>query len=288
MAELEEVSSAKCFGGYQKIFKHKSAELGSEANFSVYIPPIFTQNETFPVLYWLSGLTCTEKNFIEKSGFQQYASQHKVVVVGPDTSPRGLNIEGEEDSWDFGTGAGYYVDAITEKWKNYRMYSYVTKELPTLVQQNFPVDPTRQSIFGHSMGGHGALICFLKNPGMFKSVSALAPIANMSMSPWGMRAFTAYLGPDKEAWKEYDATELVRKQAGKGGEIPEILIDQGTEDEWFKDGKAYLLPEHFVDAAKEAGVPVKLRMQEGYGHNYYFVSTFIRDHFEHHAKHLTK
>lgn len=191
--------------------------------FSVYLPPKALAGEKLPVLYWLSGLTCTEENFMIKSGFQRYAAENNLIVVGPDTSPRGVQIEGQDDSWDFGSGAGFYVDATEEKWaKHYRMYSYVTKELPQIVEAELPVVPGSRSISGHSMGGHGALICSLKNPGVYKSVSAFAPISNPSECPWGVKAFTGYLGSDKEAWKAWDATHLVQQYSGPP---LELLID---------------------------------------------------------------
>jgi len=276
------VSSSKCFGGLQKVFSHESTELKCKMNFAVYVPKEATEKtETLPVLYWLSGLTCTEQNFIQKSGFQRFAAAHKIIVVAPDTSPRECNIEGENDSYDFGTGAGFYVDATEEKWKkNYRMYSYVTKELPELINSNFHVNG-RQSIFGHSMGGHGALICGLKNAGLYKSVSAFSPICHPSEVPWGKKAFAGYLGNDKAKWAEYDASELVKNY--KGPDL-HILIDQGDVDNFFKDGQ--LLPEAFGAASKAAGVPAQIRMQAGYDHSYFFIATFIEDHISHHAKFL--
>ena len=279
MAALKEVSSVKCFGGFQKVFEHDSSELKCRMKFAIYLPPQ-VDGEKFPILYWLSGLTCTEQIFIWKGGAQRLASALGLAVVVPDTSPRGCNIEGEEDSWDFGTGAGFYVNATEEKWKkNYRMYSYVTSELPEVVRTNFNVNPDRQSIFGHSMGGHGALICTLKNPGMYRSVSAFAPICNPINCPWGKKAFSGYLGPDRETWKQWDATELVKSY--KGPPFSYILIDQGKADSFLTDGQ--LLPENFVQSAQESGVPVVLRMQEDYDHSYLFVSTFMEDHMRHHA-----
>lgn len=221
---VQETSSVKCFGGFQKVFKHHSAELKCDMNFAVYVPPQ-AASEKVPVLYWLSGLTCTEQNFITKAGAQRTAADQGIMIVAPDTSPRSCGIDGEDDSYDFGTGAGFYIDATEEKWKtNYRMFSYVTKELPALIQSNFPVLADKQSVFGHSMGGHGALTCFFKNPGFYKSVSAFAPICNPVKCPWGEKAFSGYLGSNKESWKEYDATELVKNYDGP---IPDILIDQG-------------------------------------------------------------
>lgn len=277
---LEEISSAKCFGGSQKVFKHHSSELKCDMKFGVYVPPILAEQKV-PVLYWLSGLTCTEQNFITKAGAQRTAAEQGIMIVAPDTSPRSCGIEGEDDSYDFGTGAGFYVDATEEKWKtNYRMFSYVTKELPALIASNFPALPEKQSVFGHSMGGHGALICFLKNPGLYKSVSAFSPICNPVQCPWGQKALTGYLGSDKETWKEYDATELVKNYDGP---IPDILIDQGTDDQFYP---SQLLPENFVEACRSKNVPVTLRMQEGYDHSYYFISSFVEDHVKHHARYL--
>lgn len=277
---LEEISSAKCFGGSQKVFKHHSSELKCDMKFGVYVPPISAAQKV-PVLYWLSGLTCTEQNFITKAGAQRTAAEQGIMIVAPDTSPRSCGVEGEDDSYDFGSGAGFYVDATEENWKtNYRMFSYVTKELPALIASNFPVLPEKQSVFGHSMGGHGALICFLKNPGLYKSVSAFSPICNPVQCPWGQKALAGYLGSDKETWKEYDATELVKNYDGP---IPDILIDQGTDDQFYP---SQLLPENFVEACRSKNVPVTLRMQEGYDHSYYFISSFVEDHVKHHARHL--
>lgn len=212
---LKLVSSVKSFGGLQNVYSFFSQELQCETKFSAYLPPNCGDSNRMPVLYWLSGLTCTEENFIIKSGFQRYAAEQKLVVVGPDTSPRNCNIEGEDTDWDFGTGAGFYVDATTEKYKkNYRMYSYVNKELPKVVEDNLPVIAGVRGISGHSMGGHGALISALKNPGLYKSVTAFAPISNPTASPWGIKCFTGYLGDKKEDWKNWDATELVTKYTG--------------------------------------------------------------------------
>lgn len=260
------------------MYSHFSETLKCSMKFAIYLPPK-AEVASVPVLYWLSGLTCTEQNFIQKAGAQKYASDLSVAIVCPDTSPRGCNIEGEDDSWDFGTGAGFYVDATRGKWKeHYRMYSYVTKELPFIMKENFPVDTTRQGIFGHSMGGHGALICALKNPGMYKSVSAFAPICNPVNCPWGQKAFSNYLGDDKKAWEEYDATCLVQKYKG-----PPLwfLIDQGKDDSFLKDQQ--LLPERLLEAGQKNGVGVTLRMQEGYDHSYFFITTYIEDHVKHHA-----
>lgn len=224
LESLKLVSSAKCFGGLQNVYSFFSKELQCETRFSAYIPPSASKEKPVPVLYWLSGLTCTEENFIIKSGFQKYAAQQNLLVIGPDTSPRGCQIEGEDADWDFGTGAGFYVDATTEGYKDhYRMYSYVVHELPEVVEQNFPVLKGVRGISGHSMGGHGALICALKNPGFYKSVTAFAPISNPSVSPWGIKCFKGYLGDKPEEWKQWDATELIAKY--KGPEL-HLRIDQ--------------------------------------------------------------
>uniref|UniRef100_A0A1X7VCP2 S-formylglutathione hydrolase n=2 Tax=Amphimedon queenslandica TaxID=400682 RepID=A0A1X7VCP2_AMPQE len=279
-SQVTEVSKAKSFGGWQKVFQHHSDVLKCDMKFAIYLPQE-SETKKVPVIYYLSGLTCTEQNVIAKSGFQRYASEAGVAIVAPDTSPRGCNIEGEDDSYDFGSGAGFYINATTEKWKeNYNMYSYVTKELPAAIETNFNIEPSRKSIFGHSMGGHGALICYLKNPGSYISVSAFAPICNPSNCPWGKKAFTGYLGPDEETWKEWDATELVKSY--KGPNLGYILIDQGADDNFLKEKQ--LLPEAFVDACRVSNVPVVLQMQEGYDHSYYFVSTFIGGQIQHHAK----
>ncbi|XP_066591061.1 S-formylglutathione hydrolase [Prorops nasuta] len=283
MDSLIEVSSNKCFEGWQKVYSHESSELGCKMHFGIYLPPQ-ADEDRLPVIYWLSGLTCTEANFIQKAGAQKYASENGIILISPDTSPRGLNIPGEDDSWDFATGAGFYVDAKKEPWKkNYRMYSYITKELPALINAKFPVLLDKQSIMGHSMGGHGALICALKNPGLYKSVSAFAPIANPINCEWGKKAFSGYFGDtdSNNEWKEWDATELSKKY---NGPPLTILIDQGKEDSFLYDGQ--LLPENLINAAKDSGLPLICRFQEGYDHSYFFISTFIEDHILHHLKYL--
>lgn len=249
--------------------------------FGVYLPPQAEQKKC-PVLYWLSGLTCTEQNFITKAGAQRTAAEKGIIIVAPDTSPRGVNIEGEDDSYDFGSGAGFYVDATECKWKtNYRMYSYITKELTELINRNFPTVPDRMSIFGHSMGGHGALVCAMKNPGKYQSVSAYAPISNPMKAPWGIKAFSGYLGDDKSKWEEYDATELAKKY---NGPPLNILIDQGKADNFFIEGQ--LLPDNLMNACAESKIPIACRMQDGYDHSYYFIATFIEEHINHHAQFL--
>ncbi|KAK7807027.1 hypothetical protein U0070_011372, partial [Myodes glareolus] len=259
---LRQISSNRCFGGLQKVFEHDSVELKCKMRLAVYLPPR-AESAKCPALYWLSGLTCTEQNFITKSGFQQAASEHGLVVIAPDTSPR------EDDSWDFGTGAGFYVNATEDPWKtNYRMYSYVTEELPKLINANFPVDPQRMSIFGHSMGGHGALICALKNPGKYKHLLQFAT----QCSVLGAKKFLMDIW---DQMKAYDATCLVKSSSGS--QI-DILIDQGKDDEFLTSGQ--LLPDNFLAACTEKKVPV------GYDHSYYFIATFITDHIRHHAKYL--
>jgi len=264
-----------------KRYSHQSSVVNTEMKFYVYIPPQ-AQKSPAPVLYFLSGLECSDENFIVKGGALAWAAKCGIVLVSPDTSPRGAGVEGESDSWDFGVGAGFYVDATEQKWaKNYRMYSYVTSELPSLISTNFPVNSEKQSIFGHSMGGHGALICALKNPGKYKSVSAFAPISHPIEVPWGKKAFSGYLGPDTNTWKAYDATELVVDYSGPH---LDILIDQGEGDRFHKE---QLMPEVFESAAKNnSNVSVKLRLQAEYNHSYFFVSTFMEDHLAHHAAHL--
>jgi len=283
-AALEKKSSTKCFGGSVGVYSHESVETKTSMTFSIY-QPAKAETEKCPVVYWLSGLTCTEANFVQKAGAQRIAEELGLIVVCPDTSPRGCNIEGEEESWDFGTGAGFYVDATEEKWKtNYRMYSYVTKELPALIGNNFSILKDRQSIFGHSMGGHGALICALKNPGLYKSVSAFAPICNPIQCPWGEKAFTGYLGSDKETWKHYDACELA---AGYTGPKLDILSDQGDDDGFLKNGQ--LLPDNLVaTCANNSKVNLISRLQRGYDHSYYFIATYVEEHLRFHAKILSE
>ena len=275
---ITEKSLTKSFGGKMGVYSHRSEACNCAMNFAVYVPP---QAETgpVPVLYYLSGLTCTEKNFIEKAGAQRYAAQHGVIVVAPDTSPRGVDLPGEDDSWDFGSGASFYVNATEPPWnQHYQMYDYVTAELPALIEKEFPARAGRAGIFGHSMGGHGALICGLKNPEKYASISAFAPIAAPSQCPWGQKAFSGYLGEDKRQWATYDATELVKSGEGTAGAI---LIDQGEADPFLADGQ--LLPETFETACQAAGQPLTLRRQSGYDHSYYFIATFIGDHILHHA-----
>ena len=286
---LNLVKSQKTFGGFTNVYEHDSNATGTKMTISIFLPPASTDAGTkLPVVYWLSGLTCSHLNFIEKAGAQRVAAELGLVLVCPDTSPRGHpSIEGENDSYDFGSAAGFYVDATTDAWKvNYNMYTYVTKELPTVVQGNLPVDGTRASIFGHSMGGHGALSLGLKNPGMFKSVSAFAPICNPCECPWGQKAFTGYFGADnKSMWEAHDSTHLVKDFKSATGAPLKILCDQGTADNFFTDGQ--LLPEAFVAASTQnKDVEVTMRMQEGYDHSYFFISSFVEDHLRFHAQEL--
>ena len=273
------ISRSFCFNGTVEFYKHQSYFCNGEMRFSIYQPPQ-AKTDRVPVLYFLSGLTCTEENFMVKAGAQQFAAKYGLMLVVPDTSPRNTGIPGEDDDWDFGTGASFYVDATQDPWKShYQMYSYVTQELPDLVAANFPVQPDRQSIFGHSMGGHGALICALKNPDRYRSVSAFAPIVAPMQCPWGQKAFSNYLGQDQNLWRSYDATELI---ATSDWHRP-ILIDQGIADQFLEN---QLMPQKFEQACVKAENPLTLRMQPEYDHSYYFIASFMEDHIRHHAEAL--
>ncbi|KGF72627.1 S-formylglutathione hydrolase [Neosynechococcus sphagnicola sy1] len=270
-------SQSRCFDGTIGFYRHFSDVCRTEMRFSVYLPPQAT-GATLPIVYWLSGLTCTEENFMIKAGAQQFAAQYGLILVAPDTSPRNLGLPGETETWDFGAGAGFYVDATTDPWNaHYRMYTYVTEELPALMAAFFPGDRQRQGIMGHSMGGHGALICALRNPDRYRSVSAFAPIAAPMGCAWGQKAFRGYLGTDSTAWQAYDASQIVIHSAWN----QPILIDQGTADPFLPQGQ--LLPEVFEQACAQAGKELILRRQEGYDHSYSFIATFIADHLRHHA-----
>lgn len=275
---LKTVSSARCFEGTQHVVSHASQQTGCDMRVSVYLPDT-AAGQQVPVIYWLSGLTCTEENFTVKAGAQRMASEMGVALVAPDTSPRGVRFEGDADHYDFGIGAGFYVDATCAPWKdNYRMYSYVVHELPSMVAAGFPaIDTACASIMGHSMGGHGALTVALKNPQRYRSVSAFAPIVAPSQVPWGQKALTGYLGEDRQAWAEYDACELIKTRGWKG---PAIWVDQGSQDTFLEK---QLKPELFEQACKAAGVPLQLRMLEGYDHSYFFIASFIDEHIRHHA-----
>lgn len=275
-------SEYRCFDGQVAYYSHLSQSCNCEMNFAVFIPPI-ANTQPVPILYYLSGLTCTEENFITKAGAQRYAAELGIMLVIPDTSPRETGISREDDNWDIGSGAGFYVDATVTPWKQYyQMYSYVTKELPGLIAANFAVQAEKQSIFGHSMGGHGALICALKNPQQYLSVSAFAPIAAPMNCPWGDKLFSTYLGNDREQWAEYDASKLVVKTQLQST----ILIDQGTADMFYQQKQ--LLPENFKSACALVKQRLNLRWQEGYDHSYFMISSFIKDHMQHHAAYLSK
>jgi len=275
---MEVMSRTASFGGEIQRVRHRSIACDCDMIFGIFLPPQ-AHEKPVPVLYWLSGLTCTDENFMSKAGAQRVATELGIALVCPDTSPRGTNLPGEHDDWDFGSGAGFYINAKQKPWSlNYRMYDYVTQELPVLVGAQFPVND-RCGISGHSMGGHGALVCYLKNPGKYQSVSAFAPICHPSNCSWGQKALSNYLGEDRNEWAEYDATLLV----GNAVEKLPLLIDQGTNDEWLSD---QLKPGSLEQACIASQYPLELRMQEGYDHSYYFIATFIEDHLRHHAKTL--
>ncbi|MCL1047678.1 S-formylglutathione hydrolase [Shewanella electrodiphila] len=278
---LENVSSNKMFGGWLKQYRHHSDTLNCHMRFAIYLPPQ-AASQKVPVLYWLSGLTCTDENVMQKSGIQRVAAELGIAIVAPDTSPRGENVADDESAaYDFGLGAGFYLNATQAPFNtHYQMYDYVVKELPTLIEQHFPVSNMR-SISGHSMGGHGAISIGLKNPEQYQSISAFSPICNPINCPWGQKAFNGYLGSDQTTWAEYDSSELMKNSTVK---LP-MLVDQGTEDNFLTE---QLKPETLVDAAKTQQSPLTLRMQEGYDHSYFFISSFIEDHLRFHAKYLLK
>ncbi len=265
-----------CFGGTQGFYSHASTSTGTEMRFAVFVPPQ-AQQRAVPALYFLAGLTCTEETFVIKAGAQRLAAELGLMLVACDTSPRGLNIPGDSESWDFGVGAGFYLDATEAPWaKNYCMGSYVNEELPTLIESHFPARKDRRGVFGHSMGGHGALVSALRNPGRWQSLSAFAPIANPSAVPWGEKAFSNYLGQNREAWKNWDASELMRAKKFPGA----ILVDQGLSDQFLAP---QLAPESLEAAAAISGQQLTLRRHQGYDHGYYFIQSFIADHLAHHA-----
>lgn len=277
---MEQTSENRCFGGRQLRFMHQSAALDCNMNFSVFLPPAAQQGPV-PVLYWLSGLTCTDENFVTKAGAQRYAAAHGVAIVAPDTSPRGEGVPDDpEGAYDFGLGAGFYVNAVQAPWSShYQMYDYVVAELPALIAARLPIDSSRAGIFGHSMGGHGALSIALKNPGAYRSASAFSPICSPRNCPWGEKALGNYIGDDKEAWKQYDTTELVRTAQRQ---LP-ILVDQGEADDFLQEQlKTPLL----LEASADANYPMQVRMQPGYDHSYFFIASFIGEHIEFHMQHL--
>lgn len=270
---MEKREQHACFSGTQYVYQHQSALLACAMTFSIFIPE-HAIDEKLPVIYWLSGLTCNEQNFINKAGAQKYAAQHRVILVAPDTSPRGEGIA-DDAAYDLGQGAGFYVNATQAPWSaHYRMYDYIVHELRELIDREFPTNRV-QSIMGHSMGGHGALVIGLRNPEIYKSISAFAPIVAPSQVPWGQKAFQAYLGNDQQTWQQYDAVELIQHSQVQ---LP-ILIDQGTDDSFLDE---QLKPELFEHACRDKGYPITLNMREGYDHSYYFIASFIEAHIQFH------
>jgi S-formylglutathione hydrolase len=285
---MEQIDSHRCFGGQQLQYRHSSVVLGCSMTFSIYLPPQAAQHPV-PVLYWLSGLTCTDQNFVTKAGAQACAAEYGMAIVCPDTSPRGADVADDADgAWDFGLGAGFYVNATQAPWAaHYQMYDYVVTELPALINQHFAVDGERISIAGHSMGGHGALTIALKNPQRYCSVSAFAPIVAPTACPWGEKALTGYLGKDRSLWQAYDACALIRASAAGGASsesrhLP-MLVDQGAADNFLQE---QLKTQLLVDAARDANYPIEVRMQPGYDHSFFFIASFIGEHLGFHARHL--
>lgn len=276
---LETKSLARSHGGIQGVYMHQSEACGCPMTFAVFVPP-HKPGTKLPVLWYLSGLTCTHANVMEKGEYRKAAAEHGVIIVCPDTSPRGPGVADEIGNWKLGGGASFYVDATEAPWAaNYRMYTYVTAELPAVIAANFPTGMDRQSVFGHSMGGHGALIVALRNPGRYRSCSAFAPITHPMTADWSRPALAAYLGPDERAWRRYDAVALIED----GARLPELLVDQGMADSFLNDG---LRPELLEEACKKAGIALTLRKQEGYDHSYFFISSFMADHVAWHAERL--
>ncbi|MCE3252229.1 MAG: fghA [Cellvibrio sp.] len=275
---LTEIAANKSFDGWHKRYKHYSNCLNCEMIFAVYLPPQ-AEIQKVPALWWLSGLTCTDENFMQKAGAQRIAAELGIAIICPDTSPRGLDLPGEHDSYDFGSGAGFYLNATRDPWKNhYRMFDYLTRELPDLVQANLPLNG-REAISGHSMGGHGALVLALRQPDRYTSVSAFSPITNPGNCPWGEKAFTGYLGTDRNLWAQYDACKLVASRQSQ----QELFIDQGEADNFKND---QLKPEQLQSICNEVGHPLIYRSHPGYDHSYFFIASFIEDHLRYHAKYL--
>lgn len=278
---IEIVSENRSHGGRQLVMKHSSRATSTDMSFSIFLPPQAEEGERLPVVWYLSGLTCTHANVTEKGEYRAACAEHGLIFVAPDTSPRGDDVP-DTDGYDFGKGAGFYVDATQEPWsRNYRMWSYVTEELPALVVGEFPADGYRQGIMGHSMGGHGALTVALRNPDLFRSVSAFAPIVAPSQVPWGEKALGGYLGEDRAAWRKHDAVALIEG----GARLSEIFVDVGDSDTFIEKE---LRPELLERACVEAGIPLTLRIQPGYDHSYYFISTFMADHLRWHAERLLR
>ena len=276
---METISKAKAFGGTQGVYRHKSEACQCDMTFALFLPPQAEQGPV-PVLWYLSGLTCTHQNVMDKGEYRRLAAELGIAILCPDTSPRGDDVPDEPDNWQFGKGAGFYLDATEAPFaQNYKMYSYITEELTKLVAQEFPLDMSRQAITGHSMGGHGAITIALKNPERFKSVSAFAPIAQPSTAGWSKPAFEKYLGNDQSTWRAYDTTALIED----GHRIENLLVDQGTSDSFLDDG---LRPWLLQEACTKAGIPLTLNMQEGYDHSYYFISTFMDEHLRWHSARL--
>ena len=281
---FELLTAHACFGGAQRFYKHEAREIGLPMKFSVYLPPKAVMGEKVPALLYLAGLTCTEETFMTKAGAQRLAAELGLALIAPDTSPRGANVPGEAEAWDFGVGAGFYLNAQQAPWEqHWRMESYLIEELLPLLGRYLPIDTQRLGIFGHSMGGHGALTLALRHPGVFKSLSAFAPIANPMNCPWGQKAFSGYLGDNQAVWAQHDASRLMAAQ-GKPPYPAGILIDQGLADKFLHDKQ--LLPEALEAACAQVGQPLTLRRQAGYDHGYYFIQSFIDDHLRHHAAQL--
>ena len=277
---MKTLSDVRCFNGRQLRYQHTSTTCRCDMMFSLYLPPQ-AETQKVPVIYWLSGLTCTDENFVQKSGAQRYAAQYGVAIIAPDTSPRGADVPDDPDGdWDFGLGAGFYLNATQKPWStHYHMYDYIIQELPTLLRQREDIDTTRQSIFGHSMGGHGALTIALKNPEKYCSVSAFSPICAPTQCPWGEKAFSHYLGDNRTAWQQYDASYLLTQTEKH---VP-ILIDQGISDTFLNE---QLKPEQLQQASHQANYPLTLRMHKGYDHSYFFISSFIGEHIKFHSQHI--
>ncbi|NQZ46219.1 MAG: S-formylglutathione hydrolase [Erythrobacter sp.] len=276
---MEVLSQVRAFGGTQGVYSHTSEATGTQMTFAVFVPD-HQPGARLPVLTYLSGLTCTHANVMEKGEYRAACAKHGIIFVAPDTSPRGEDVPDASDEYDFGKGAGFYVDATCAPWsENYRMRSYIESELPSIIAREFPADMHRQSITGHSMGGHGALTIALRNPGTYRSVSAFAPIVAPTHVPWGEKALGRYLGEDAAAWREYDAIALIED----GARLPDLLVDQGTADNFLEE---QLQTHRLITACEEAGIAARIRMQEGYDHSYFFISTFLAEHIEWHAKKL--